>query len=290
MLQSILRRQVAQEPAPKDYAHLKVASDLRLQHLAQGYSCELHIAVLATAVITSGVNALARPNSDVQPAMLRPYLETSRNHAGFLKLALLEILPNLTDMVASTEFYDAFSDARKITESYTAEAKSIGAARASAVYQRVLEDVWRDCCRSARFALDEFEQLFGPDLPPLYMQNHKVLKGLLGGAANGLSPCFDENQQLYAPPLPQQRRWPRRALLQDCVLSFDDMTYRSYARDASAGGLGLDRVPPMRLGQPVDVKLENGRTLSGTIVWSIGTSAGIKFAAPLPTNDPLLLG
>jgi PilZ domain len=260
------------------------------RHLAQAYACEIHTQALATAIITSGINALRRSYNGVTATVLKPYLDTSQSYAAHIKHALLDTIDGVDDLYAITEFQDKFSDGRAVWDNYSGDVESIGIARAAALYQCLLEEVWRDCCRSARCALDELETLLGSELPPLYLQNHKVLAALLGGAASGLSPCFDEYRQLYAPPLPQQRRWPRRAVLQDCRVLIDGVSVDGFVRDASAGGLGLDRLPPLKRGQLITVTMESGRSFHGVIAWFSNQSAGLKFAEALQVNDPLLWG
>ena len=261
-----------------------------LTELTQAYACDVHSAALATAVITSGINTLSRPSSTITPEQLQYHLDHVTGHGEFLKQAVLDILPEIDDLFAATEFLDRFRGARLVLDNYGSETAVLGESRARAVYWQILQQSWRETCRSARFALDELETILGPDLPPLYLQNHKVLAALLSGAAHGLSPCFNESGELYAPPLPQQRRWPRRAVLQDCVVVFGETNIKGYLRDASAGGLGLDHVPPLKTGVLVTIKMESGRALEGVVAWSRGSAAGVKFNIPLPANDPLLWG
>jgi len=80
------------------------------------------------------------------------------------------------------------------------------------------------------------------ELPDLYTQNTRVISALLTGASNGLRPCLNGDGKLYVPPLPQRRRWPRRTVLQNCVIFSAGNLQSAFVRDASAGGLGLGRV------------------------------------------------
>lgn len=138
--------------------------------------------------------------------------------------------------------------------------------------------------------LEEIDAIAGAALPEIYKQNSNVLKGLLAGARTGWRPCVDAAGRIVLPPLPQQRRWPRKAVLQSCILHHKGAQIPAYVRDVSAGGLGLDRVPRLPRGDALRVVLECGRTFTGSVAWSSGVSAGLKFVAPLMPTDPLLFG
>jgi hypothetical protein len=62
-----------------------------------------------------------------------------------------------------------------------------------------------------------------------------------------------------------------------------------FARDISAGGIGLERVASMLPGEQVLVTLENGRSFGGLVAWGTEDSAGIRFATQLSAVDPLLM-
>jgi hypothetical protein len=262
----------------------------QLRHLIQEYASDVHARALATAIISSGISALQRPGCHISSDQLLTYFDHDQGRSDLLKEALLEALPGVSDLYASGEFDDQYKAAGRVLQNFHFESKSIGPTRAAALLQNMLEEIWHDCCRSAQFALDELETVLSPDLPQIYVQNHNVLTGLLNGASNGLSPCFDQFGSLYAPPLPQQRRWARRAVLQDCQIIHDGQVIKAFVRDASAGGLGLDQVPPMKRRATITIVMEGGRTLQANVAWSSGRSAGVTFAEPLAANDPLIWG
>jgi hypothetical protein len=62
------------------------------------------------------------------------------------------------------------------------------------------------------------------------------------------------------------------------------------AKDISATGLGLDRIPELKLDELVQIEMTGGRRLMGMVVWIKGVTAGIRLGKPLPPNDPLLGG
>ncbi len=58
----------------------------------------------------------------------------------------------------------------------------------------------------------------------------------------------------------------------------------------SSNGLRLDYVDKLEADTTVAIRLDNGRTLSGHVLWRVGRHAGIKFRRRLKANDPLLTG
>jgi len=57
----------------------------------------------------------------------------------------------------------------------------------------------------------------------------------------------------------------------------------------SRGGLGFQSAAPFEAGQCVEIKLlQPARIFAGQIMWRIGSKVGVKFAQPLPDDDPLL--
>ena len=67
-------------------------------------------------------------------------------------------------------------------------------------------------------------------------------------------------------------------------------SFRIFVRDVSGGGFGLEQVPILRAGTDAIIEISTGRRFSGIIVWYRLGRAGVRFARPLPPNDPLLWG
>ena len=94
---------------------------------------------------------------------------------------------------------------------------------------------------------------------------------------------------IFSPPMPQQRRSPRRLLCQPCVVQTGEHSAGAIVRDVSAGGMGLEQIPPLRPGEAVRVELSGGRRFDATVTWCSSRTAGVRFKTPLPAIDPLLL-
>jgi len=58
-------------------------------------------------------------------------------------------------------------------------------------------------------------------------------------------------------------------------------------RNISPGGMKLENVQGLMPGDVVSIELLSLRVLGGTVVWSVGSFCGIKFARPLADDDPL---
>lgn len=58
-------------------------------------------------------------------------------------------------------------------------------------------------------------------------------------------------------------------------------------RNISDGGLKLDTVLPVRLGDALSVQLSETTTLAGTVVWISGRECGIKFSEPVDSIELL---
>lgn len=67
-------------------------------------------------------------------------------------------------------------------------------------------------------------------------------------------------------------------------------SFRIFVPDVSGGGFGLEQVPILRAGTDAIIEISTGRRFSGIIVWYRLGRAGVRFARPLPPNDPLLWG
>lgn len=269
----------------------KAAGRLSFSLLTEGLIIECHHTALTTAVAASGINMLNAPGAPIAFPDIMPYAMPDLALLRSLKSMAIEGLIGAGDLHALNSYLESLSLGRLVFEHYADEVRTLGADRAAILYQRPLTGQWQQACRQAVLALAELELVMGTDMPEPYLQNHQVLNGLLNSAAEGFKPCIDANSnQLFMPPLPQQRRWPRQSVLQNCSVTIAGKVTNAFIRDASAGGLGLDHMPAVSRGTSLSVEMENGRRLTGAIVWSRNTAAGLKFSKPLLPSDPLIRG
>lgn len=265
-------------------------STIEFSSLTEGLVTECHHRALATAVATSGINTLFGPGPRSEVSELKPYAESDLTIFRSLKTMVEQASEDEVGLPRLTSYLEMLADGQQAFEAYSLEVHTLGEQRAGIVHQRQLKAAWKNACCFAILALDELEGAVSPGLPEAYLQNHKVLNSLLSSAAHGFKPCVDASNQLFMPPLPQQRRWPRHSVLQTCQVTIDGRTATAFVRDVSAGGLGLDHMPSLARGKCIAVELECGRLLTGTVAWCRETSAGMQFCKPLLPSDPLIRG
>lgn len=257
--------------------------------LKEALVCEAHSLTLQIATLTSGVNALIERDIKAGPAELKAFAPAEPDCLPVLIKQLQEADPGFSEPLFLEELLAGLKVGMAMLADYVDDAQQIGAARAAVLHKTGLSTGWQQICHLAIIALKELDAEIAPDLPEIYVQNARVLTSLLTAAKNGWRPCVDRGGNLYTPPLPQQRRWPRRALLQDCMITHKTSRVAAFARDISAGGMGLDRMPAVARGDLVTVELTCGRQLKGIVAWSSGQSAGLRLCAELRPTDPLLI-
>lgn len=256
--------------------------------LSQALVAECQSLAMTTAVVTSGANSLIDDGLWIGPSDLQPFVPRDLDRFRYIREQFLDSEDTPSGLASVEEFIGSAEEGSRLLDRYFAEADHLGPRRAGVLHFERLSRAWRQTCAVARDALDEVASAVGPVVPELHRQNDRILVGLLAGAGNGWRPCIDSQGRLIAPPLPQQRRWPRLAVFQDCQLVHPGGEYRAFVRDVSAGGLGLDRVSELKRGTGVIVIMESGRRFVGSVAWCEGSTAGIKFPAPLPASDPML--
>jgi hypothetical protein len=260
------------------------ASDRLFEHLIS----ETHATAVGVAVIATAANALNDWRSVLRASEIARF--------GPDDAPLRTLLPVLIDhdvidppMAASVNaFLEDLAFASTGLNAFLDDCEALSLPRAALLHARMLQTSWRALAREAKALMLELEDAPASPLPELHYQNSRIVSALLCGAANGLKPCLDEAGRLYVPPLPQKRRSPRRAVLQNCLVHGPHHLQTGFVRDASAGGLGLGRIAGLKRGDRVRVDFACGRQFHGTIAWVTGTSAGMRFDAPLGPSDALV--
>jgi PilZ domain len=266
------------------------SGQLSLCPLTEGLISEIHHAALVTAVVTSGINTFYGPANPISSGALDQYASQDLTLLHHLKTMSLETLNRADDLYSLSAFLAELGQSQQAYRRFASDVPVIAEHRAIIVHRHGLTSMWQRTCRAALPALQELEGVAASALTERNLQNHHVLSALLKSAAQGFRPCLDENGQLYLPPLPQKRRWPRLSVLQTCFLEFGTRRKLAFIRDVSAGGMGLDQIPKVALGTELTVEMESGRRLTGTVIWTRASSAGLKFFKPLLPSDPLISG
>lgn len=251
--------------------------------LLEAIVCETQTQAIHAVVVASGLNALRfkRPIKNIQaiknfvPRETTVVSELLRSHeeAGLGARAAVQ----LRDMFAAVA------------------AARIGAERFFAAggpesERAVMAQQWSGVCDQVAEGLKGLAAETAGRLPDYYADNSATLAKMLSSVAGGAQPCIDASGDVVLPDLPQRRRAARRSLLQQVTLRHRGKNTPVIAKDISATGLGLDRVPELKLEELVQIEMTGGRRLMGMVVWIKGVTAGIRLGKPLPPNDPLLGG
>lgn len=260
----------------------------RRNRFFENFTSEVQATAVGCAVATSAINALTDWRCQILPVDLAR--ATPGPTALRALLAVMAVNDDLGPFFAPSleVFLNDLDEARAGLDLYLDCCVELGAKRAGSLFADRLQRQWRPVCLQAKAVVGETDAALPITLPELYAQNSRIVESLLTGAANGLRPCLDEHGRIFDPPLPQKRRWPRRTILQNCKVFHGTTIQNAFVRDASAGGLGLDKVHGLHRGDTVSIELSSGRVLRGQIAWAASGSAGLRFDIALPAVDPLI--
>lgn len=259
--------------------------------LNEAIVCQFDALAAKTALVTSAVNALLCPDITFSGGDISRHLPSTQSRLLPLVTVLSQDSGDPTLLETVSALLDDMQQCQANVAHFLDDERVIGWPRAVVLHQHQLARCWQALAFQIAQCLESTKITLRWNLTRENWQNASVLTSLLRSASNGFTPCINDAGTLVMPVLPQQRRWPRFSVLQNCTVTLLNQTFQALLRDASAGGLGLDQMPVTpRTGSEITIATETGRSLSGTIVWSNGTRTGVAFASPLPENDPLLLG
>lgn len=281
---------LARKPIPRSQNLVEAqALERKATAVFEALVCEIHALAHNTAIVASAVNALRDINCLLTPAAIEPYAPRDTTLLQVLRAHLIETDFKLDELMFVDEFLIGLPAARDALDSFTADATSLGLARATALHQLKLAEAWHQAAHRAFLAVRELGVPLHRTLSQTYGKNSVVLTRILVEAKRGGTPCIDSYGRIASPPLPQQRRSPRRLLCQSCTVHYRGKEMAGFARDVSAGGIGLERVTRMLPGEEVVITLTNGRTFSGIVAWGTDEEAGIRFTTQLSAIDPILM-
>lgn len=258
--------------------------DRLLEHLLS----ELHATAVCVAVVTTAANALNDWHSVIRPCDIARFAPDEAPMRMLLPVLIAHDVIDAAMTAGITAFFAELAVARTGLDAFLDECEALTLPRAAILHARALQAEWRTLAQETRTLILNLEDQTATPLPDLHCQNTRVVSALLSGAANGFKPCLDDAGRLYVPPLPQKRRAPRRAVLQNCLVHGPHNLQTGFVRDASAGGLGLGRIAGLKRGDRVRVDFVCGRQFHGTIAWVTGASAGLRFDTPLSPGDALV--
>lgn len=257
--------------------------------LLEAIVCETQTEALHTVVVASGINALRLKSRIKNPQSLKNFLPRESAVVGELLRSHEEAGLSASVMLQLREMFGALAAARGGAERFFAGAGQDGE-HAATIDPAAVAAQWSRLCEQIVTTLRALEAESTSRVPDYYLENSSTLVKMLMSVAGGAQPCIDAAGDVVLPDLPQRRRAARQSLLQQVTLRHRGKSSAVIAKDISATGLGLDRVPELKLQELVQIELTGGRRLIGMVVWIRGSSAGIRLGKPLPPNDPLLGG
>lgn len=260
------------------------------RQLIEAIICTLDRLAADAATVTSGVNTLRAPDGSLKPREIQKFLPATDHKLTELLQALEDETDATPLLAASGTFISVLEEGCRTVHAFADEETSLGRERVRILYGARLARIWRHACGLAIELIDATNADMRFVLPLAYRQNAAVLTSLLSGAANGLCPCLDESRHLYLPQLPQQRRWLRRSVLQTCTVEWNGKSVDAFIHDASAGGLGLGKLPRLARNTPLKVTTESGRMFNCVVAWANDERVGVKFPLLLSQDDPLISG
>ncbi len=117
---------------------------------------------------------------------------------------------------------------------------------------------------------------------------HPRLSNLLLAVARGGHPCVEADGCVIVPGWAERRHHARYGVDFDVEIETSLGIYSAKAFDAGQGGIGLDGGISVEIGDTINVRIPDGRTLNARIAWVAGSRSGATFIQPLGRDDPLL--
>ena len=269
------------EPAGSD-----VSAVMRFETLVG----ELHLAAMQIAVVTSGVNALQagiKLKNALSLQDLGPQIPMADTIA--LPRACREELGIAYNKIAAVrDLFRGLEPAQKDVELFCTDAEDFGEQEAAFLDLPSVSLRWRRLSVHALAAVLALEPDVARCLPARYGENSPLLKRLLRSVIEGGHPCVAPNAIIKLPDLPQRRAAVRPNVRMPCLVEYHGMTFEAVVKDISTGGVGLEDAPPLRSQMIVVLEFDGGHCISGLVVWSKGSRAGVKFDMPLTPNHELL--
>jgi PilZ domain len=198
----------------------------------------------------------------------------------------------LPEIVRSCQDFEArVSLARRMALAYADE--SSRNASKKTVNLSALQDALAHACNSAVEFLEALNAQTGRSAEG--STRNRPLLDRLASAAQGHHPCVEEDGCIVIPGWAERRRHKRQAIDIKIEILTKQGVFLARAFDVSCSGFGLAEIPGaalgcLTLGNPLRLKVPDGRVLSGTVAWVTTSKAGVQLSPNLSSNDPILLG
>lgn len=260
------------------------------QLLIRNFVQEIHTVAVLTTGAASAINFAAKdghPDPIVNAGTLVSGFSAETSHWP-RRLLAEELSKTLVTRFA--EFYAAFQAGRIELRHFEFDAAGIGPLRAAPLHVAGLKAAWLEASRRARDLIGLLEEETAPMLADENSGNAVLLAALFDRIIAGEPACCAIDGAIVLPELSERRRAPRQSLLQSAIVRTPAGAFSAFARDISSGGIGMTRMPMVKVGESVAIEIACGRSFQGIVAWCKGEAAGIRFDRPLSPTDPLIFG
>lgn len=258
----------------------------------------LHVAMMS-AQVTLGCNKLALRESAAGMAVLDPNIPDEPAVHRAIEQDLLA-LP--ADMLALQETTQRAYEALSMAIANFRQLQSVPLASVVAEDVQGLAARWREASELLLVAVEHFDAKgllrSNQSTPyaldrrcPLHIR-HLLLDAIAGKVSEGgtvsVTGSTHRHGHFRGRSSLQRRRWDRRSLQIPIRANVKGKSFQATLRNISIGGALIDGIPFMMRGTPMQLTLDNGRTLDAAIMWARDNTVGVKFMQQLMLDDPLL--
>lgn len=285
MLQSLLSQaKSGQVPAFAGIPSEQPKGIMLLEQIVLG----THYAALNTAVVGSGLNALASHRRLARPLVLRNYLP----HAPSARLSWGQLMQQMkqpdTLAISVSAFFSHLADVEHHVEFVSTEIERHGQPSVGQQHATTIHTASTKMSNLGLAALDALDVVSHAIFSNYFTRNFVLLRGLLSEVKVGRMPLVDRSGDLVVPELPQKRSSPRRGVRLPCVVESKGQATAAVAVSICASNICIDHASPLAAKSVVVLELGE-RCFAGRVVWASHNSAAIKFDKPLKDDDPLIV-
>ena len=262
--------------------------DPQISRILQAVLVEIEQAGVFTAVSMSIASALlVRNGVKISPSHLQSYGPAKAQIFPAVAAPLLSSNLGLSNLGPVQDYYARLEFAQRLSQTVLALEASVPAASRLNEVEK-LEDAWRYVCRASLTASSVIRSCLaelGAEAPPVA---NRAAAALLSAAERGDRPCVDPAGNVTVPGWAENRRAKRVSVSRQATIYYRGAKQAVVVDNVSATGLGLKGLEGGIPGRMISIVLDSGESLSGMIMWSRGTAAGIKLDEQLSEDHPIL--
>lgn len=284
MLQSVVTSSAAKPSSPVEAGQAQPAFDTTL--LFEMLVSDLQWSSLHIGTIGCLLNAGRREGTTISLAPWRHVLHDD-GPAVQLGLRFCRDMGLTTDVEKKLHaLCEELSTVTRATARLVAFGRSPGASHRLQLSS--MSEAWQGLAQKAIDALTSLRNDVRDRLDSRYSQSSDILVGFLKEVVAGSAHRVNAQGEITLPDLPQRRRRPRADIRIPCRILTHDGAVRAIILDISRSGFGVECEARLQPRQLVTVELQDRRRLPANVVWQRASRIGLRLAALLPIDDPLL--